>query len=358
MTFIWNNSKVENLNKCIEDIEVDNFLDNNAFNLGYKISYKKTERFLKIVPILDEKNPNIWTETTLFPLYEYTTEKDFKKEIQILEKLSNKNISPKLYESGICDVSRIFFPIKKSINIKVGFIVLELFDISISNKIDIDIDKLIYTDLKNEQRIQQLQECLNKYEIWNNKINSDLEEAKKLEIYNSDIHLKNIMIKTEQNGKEYIKITDWGQNAQMESYNVDLLSSFIDRLLKVIFMNLENIKDSSLDDENIVVISNLLLDKLKEIDNTREKDFIHKKNEYTSSKSMRSNSSNNILPSSGSSNYKKIIEKNQYGGSEISRGSNSSLNESKEGNVRYKKNKSRRNKLRTKKVYSKSVKYR
>jgi hypothetical protein len=146
-----------------------------------------TERVLKMIPFID---PGV--------------DEDFKKEVDMLALTSKHDVSPKLYDSWICDHVKVTMG-KYEFEVSVGFILMEMWDSDLENAGDIKIDPMVYLDLTSRLI----------------KFNKDTG------IFNPDIRKPNILMKVGDGGVvKKLTIGDWGwTRPEKEKGNVDEYSA-------------------------------------------------------------------------------------------------------------------------------------
>lgn len=211
-TIQWDNNPdvyMGNLENCIQDIVINNYLGHGNYGMVYSIKYKNENCALKIIPMTIEGIVGHTVKKLIKnPLLHYTPKSKIKDEITMLETLSKNGVSPQLYTSGICTIS-LFFGGKEYLA-RVGYLVSEQFDETV---------RRVYNRKMNEFRQslnQNLKEAEHKFldsiKLFSDidkQINKTLKISAKLGIHNFDTHFGNIMVKYVGNKVE-AKIIDWG----------------------------------------------------------------------------------------------------------------------------------------------------
>lgn len=229
-TIQWDNNpdvQMGNLENCIQDIVINKYLGHGNYGMVYSIRYNNKNCALKIIPIdIKEKFLKKQVKPTIKklvkkPLLHYTLKTKVDKEFSMMDILSKNGISPKVFETGTCEIS-LFFKNKEYI-VSVGYMVSEQFDKTVREllvlklsefsehlaKHDLNTAKMIFTDsVKLFSKIDQ-------------QINNNLKTAASLGIHNFDTHPGNIMVKFSDSnsitnilGQIYprmkARIIDWG----------------------------------------------------------------------------------------------------------------------------------------------------
>lgn len=240
----WNSNEnihLENVDLCVKNIIIKNYLAHGAFGMVYSIKYDNKECVLKIIPIRnedvsDEEDPKV------DPLKSTTKFKNFKKEIDLLKKLNKKNLIPKLYNYGICHVDYYYKNASKKL-LKVGYIISEKYDITMRDYIKEMIeDSVIKINRNKTKKHDVLTNCFKKILKIEKTINTDLISACEIGILNEDVHSSNIMIKYDKKKQiKRVKIVDWGlaydgscfeREDSFDDDDIPLIKKFIIRFRK------------------------------------------------------------------------------------------------------------------------------
>lgn len=236
----WGNEVIKN--DPIENITLTDMLAHGASGMVYNTN--EQDQVAKLIPIGDF-HPNeileeeYQTEKQLFtpvgPVYK-SRDIEFQHEVSALEKLSRKNLAPKLYKHGITNLimNKDSQPESVPEVIPVGYLISEKFDHTLDNEMNLlakdTVNKIKKISSKRDDLTDEEYKKVNAivkggfkraYEI-DKQIKNDEIEARNVGIINTDLHSENIMMK---NGIP--RIIDWGNTNQTKNFNEELDSEHI-----------------------------------------------------------------------------------------------------------------------------------